>query len=103
MIRATLAETFDAAAKNFDDVVERLFPGGHGALRRVNVARRPRAVLGGEEDEPSGDASFGQRAAGQPGPESSVDPSADPAEDCDLSDLEAAGVEIEVTPAGKTT
>jgi chromosome segregation protein len=103
MIRESFDETFDAAAKNFEDVIERLFPGGRGALRRVNVARRPRAVLGGEEDEPSADPAFGHRPAGQPNGEPSVGPSAALAAHGDCSDLESYGVEIEVTPAGKTT
>ena len=49
-IRESFEETFEAAARNFEDVVQRLFPGGSGRLRRVS-APRPRPVLGGDEQE----------------------------------------------------
>jgi chromosome segregation protein len=98
MIRESFDETFDAAAKNFEDVIERLFPGGRGALRRVDVARRPRPVLGGEEDEPAGEAGFGQRPAGE-----AEEPSVSDEEKPVPADHDTPGIEIEVTPAGKTT
>jgi chromosome segregation protein len=100
LIRDSFAETFEAAAKNFEDVIERLFPGGRGALRRVSAQRGPRPVLG---DEPVADdgseTSFGQRAAGEEEPEQPEDAAAGLPPDAENS----FGVEIEVTPAGKTT
>jgi len=75
-IRETFEETFAAAAKNFEEVVGHLFPGGRGALRLVAEDLGPRPVLGGER------------------------PEEDDAEDDDAPEL---GVEIEITPAGKAT
>ncbi len=47
-IREAFEETFAAAAKNFEDVVEHLFPGGRGRLRLVHAEAGPRPVVGGE-------------------------------------------------------
>jgi chromosome segregation protein len=92
-IRESFEETFEAAARNFEDVVQQLFPGGHGKLRLVQP-QRPRPVLGGiveEEAQPVGEEGAAAEAP-------------------DEADLESAegrdqtpGIEIEVTPAGKTT
>jgi len=71
--------------------VQRLFPGGSGRLRRVSV-QRPRAVLGGQDEEPE-----------SPNPLQADDPSADLVEEDEAPEVETPGVEIEVTPAGKTT
>ena len=76
-IREAFEATFTAAASNFEEVVEHLFPGGRGRLRMVREDAGPRPVLGGGEE-----------------PAAEVDD--DGAED----DL---GVEIEITPAGKST
>jgi chromosome segregation protein len=74
-IREAFEQTFEAAAKNFEDVVQHLFPGGRGALRLVHEEMGPRPVVGGEQPEP-----------------------------VDGEDEEPeAGVEIEVTPPGKST
>ena len=77
-IRASFEQTFEAAARNFEDVVEHLFPGGRGRLRLVQTEQGPRPVVGGEAAEPDADA---ESEADQP----------------------EAGVEIEVTPPGKST
>jgi chromosome segregation protein len=98
LIRESFSETFEAAAKNFEDVIERLFPGGRGILRRVSASRRPQPVLGGEEEGPAGEAGFGQRPAGEPG-----EAPAEPEENAGTPDHDTPGIEIEVTPAGKTT
>jgi chromosome segregation protein len=82
-IRESFEETFDAAARNFEEVVQHLFPGGRGALRLVHPEAGPRPVVGGEEP-PEGDA------AGDPEPE-------------EEQEQPEAGVEIEVTPPGKST
>jgi chromosome segregation protein len=80
-IREAFEQTFEAAAKNFEDVVQHLFPGGRGALRLVQEEMGPRAVVGGEA-LPDGQAP-------EPADEDEVEPE--------------AGVEIEVTPPGKST
>ena len=106
-IRESFEETFEAARRNFEDVIGRLFPGGSGRLRRVS-APRPQPVLGGaEEPAEAGEPTFGtgpateqdsdERQDGRPEP----DPSAGlPA---DGWSFETPGIEIDVTPAGKTT
>jgi chromosome segregation ATPase len=83
-IERAFEETFDATAKNFEEMVEHLFPGGRGRLRRVSLqpvreAERP----AGEQEVPSED----------------VEPEAEDEEE----PREELGVEIEVTPAGKST
>jgi chromosome segregation protein len=79
-IRESFEQTFDAAARNFEDVVQHLFPGGRGSLRLVQ-SEGPRAVIGGEQPE-------GEEA--------------EPEEEAD-DGVPEAGVEVEVTPAGKST
>jgi chromosome segregation protein len=86
-IRATFEETFNAAAKNFEELAEQLFPGGRGRLRLVREDAGPRPVLGGESVDADLDA-----APDDP------DVAAD-AEEREEDDL--LGVEIEITPAGK--
>jgi chromosome segregation protein len=80
-IREAFEQTFEAAAKNFEDVVQHLFPGGRGQLRLVQEEMGPRPVVGGEP-LPDGEA---------PEPEGDDD------------EQPEAGVEIEVTPPGKST
>jgi chromosome segregation protein len=75
-IREAFEETFAAAARNFEDVVEHLFPGGRGRLRLVRADQIPRPVIGGGETE-------------APEPPDEQEPE--------------TGVEIEVTPPGKST
>ena len=82
-IERAFEQTFEATAKNFEEMVEHLFPGGRGALRRVSLhpVRDPEAEAGeasGEEGDEEGD---------EEGEE----------------EREELGVEIEVTPAGKST
>jgi chromosome segregation protein len=78
-IRESFEETFDAAAQNFEDVIQHLFPGGRGRLRLVHAEQSPRPVIAGEE------------APGAPDT------------DVDEDEQPEAGVEIEVTPPGKAT
>ncbi len=80
-IREAFEQTFEAAAKNFEDVVQHLFPGGRGQLRLVQEEMGPRPVVGGE---PLADGEA-------PEPEGDED------------EQPEAGVEIEVTPPGKST
>ena len=81
-IREAFEQTFEAAAKNFEDVVQHLFPGGRGQLRLVQEEMGPRPVVGGEA-LPDGEA-----------PEPS---------EHEEDEQPEAGVEIEVTPPGKST
>jgi len=94
-IRESFDETFAAAARNFEEVVAHLFPGGRGRLRLVHPEQGPRPVLGGEaaDGEQSGAEGDGDAAAADDTPEESA---ARPA-------ASEPGVEIEVTPAGKST
>jgi chromosome segregation protein len=89
-IKQAFEETFEAAAKNFEEVVEQLFPGGRGRLRLVREDAGPRPVLGGAEAETP------------EGAEVAADEAAE-AEEERLDENEALGVEIELTPAGKAT
>ena len=81
-IAAAFEETFEATARGFEEMVAELFPGGKGRLRRVDVGPRPFAGPGA-----------GGRRGGSP---------ADPDEEI-LPPDDDGGVEIEVTPAGKST
>jgi chromosome segregation protein len=89
-IRESFEQMFEAAARNFEHVSARLFPGGHGRLRLVREQEGPARVLGGAsveadaKDEPD-DADDAEAAAA--------------ARDEPEEDL--LGVEIEITPAGK--
>jgi len=80
-IERAFEQTFEATAKNFEEMVEHLFPGGRGRLRRVSL----RPVRDAEEE--------GTEAA------------AEALEDDEEAEeqREELGVEIEVTPAGKST
>ncbi len=93
-IHDAFEETFTAAARNFEDVVGQLFPGGRGRLRLVQDEVGPRSVLGGQ---PAEDAERADRSA--------EDGDADAADTADREDEgapeEQLGVEIEITPAGK--
>jgi chromosome segregation ATPase len=83
-IERAFEETFEATAANFEEMVEHLFPGGRGRLRRVNL----RAV---RDDE---------RAAAEG--EDGEAPEPDPDEE-EREERDEFGVEIEVNPAGKST
>jgi chromosome segregation protein len=83
-IREAFEETFEAAAKNFEEVAEQLFPGGRGRLRLVREDSGPRPVLGGAE-APDPPQDFEEPGEEDEGPEDKL------------------GVEIEITPAGKST
>ena len=83
-IEAAFEETFEAAQRNFEELVEHLFPGGRGRLRLVSE-RGPKPVLGGQA--PAEEA---------PAEEAPDDEGSD-------EEFSGQGVEIEVTPAGKAT
>ena len=81
-IERAFEETFDATATNFEEMVEHLFPGGRGRLRRVSL--RP------------------VREAERPAGEQEVPAEAEPEPEDEDEEREELGVEIEVTPAGKS-
>ncbi|MHB1468092.1 MAG: hypothetical protein ACYCX7_02920, partial [Solirubrobacteraceae bacterium] len=95
-IKETFEQTFAAAAKNFEELVGEVFPGGEGRLRLVADESGPKRTLGGETssqaDVDGGEAAMAQDAEGASDGE---------LEDGGEADLE--GVEIEITPAGKST
>jgi chromosome segregation protein len=87
--------TFQAAATNFEELAARLFPGGSGRLRLVRERDAPARVLGG-----------GREGGAEPGCDSARDDE-DGEGAADQLDRTAAaeedlGVEIEITPAGKS-
>ncbi len=84
-IREVFEQTFDAAARNFEELSEQLFPGGRGRLRLLTGGDRPARVLGGDE---SAGRAAGLRAGG-PGEGAGRE-----------TDDEELGVEIEIVPAG---
>ena len=95
-IQETFQETFTAAARNFEELVGDVFPGGSGRLRLVADEQAPRPVLGGQ---PLPDGAV----AGEPdgAAEAAAEAEAEAEEHEQGEDL--LGVEIEITPAGKST
>jgi chromosome segregation protein len=89
-IAESFEQTFEAAAANFEALVGDVFPGGRGRLRLVREEHGPRPVLGGEAPEEGAAA------------EESAEREADAEEAAGQGPNEQLGVEIEVTPAGKT-
>ena len=93
-IHETFEETFQAAARNFEELAQHLFPGGRGRLRLVR--------------EDSGITGFagGPAAGAEAG---AVDPDAAAEAEAEAGggggepkEEELLGVEIEITPAGKS-
>jgi chromosome segregation protein len=90
-IRESFEEMFEAAARNFEQVAARLFPGGRGRLRLVREHEGPARVLGGASvGEPSGDDEPDESEGAGTARAASEEPEED-----------LLGVEIEITPAGK--
>ncbi len=85
LIDKRFEETFALTAKSFEDVVSSLFPGGSGRIRLVEQ-ERPRTVIGGAQEE---------AATGEQSEDQETEAESEGAE----RDL---GVEVEVTPAGKS-
>jgi chromosome segregation protein len=89
-IHETFEETFEAAARNFEELAGQLFPGGRGRLRLV---REEQGITG---------------FAGAPAaaPEGAGESTADEAAEAELAagdeQEDLLGVEIEITPAGKS-
>ncbi len=92
-IAETFDETFKAAARNFEELVGDVFPGGSGRLRLVEEDQAQRPVIGGQAlpaDDGGGDDAIEAAAEAESQAE-------DPAEE------RLPGVEIEITPAGKSS
>ncbi|HWD10629.1 MAG TPA: hypothetical protein VG366_02215, partial [Solirubrobacteraceae bacterium] len=93
-IEETFEQTFQAAARNFEELVGDVFPGGSGCLRLVSEENAQRAVLGGQPLPASGDGEASEAAA---------EAEADSEAELRAGEEELPGVEIEITPAGKST
>ncbi|HEY4810826.1 MAG TPA: AAA family ATPase [Solirubrobacteraceae bacterium] len=94
-IEETFAETFAAAARNFEELVGDVFPGGSGRLRLVADEQAPRPVLGGQ---PLPD--------GEGVDTDAIEAAAEAESEAELrgpEEQQLPGVEIEITPAGKST
>src|SRR5439155_9484677 len=92
--------TFAAAAENFSELVDEVFPGGSGKLRLVSEERAPRPVLGGQP------LSASTRNGGEEDGEAQAEADAEHEAEVELArreQEELLGVEIELTPAGKST
>ncbi len=89
-ISESFTATFEAAARNFEELIEDVFPGGSGRLRLVRDESSPRAVLGGQHAGAGGEEGAEREAQAEV-----ADGEGDEAD-------RALGVEIEVTPAGKS-
>jgi chromosome segregation protein len=98
-IRTTFTETFEAAAKNFEELSQTLFPGGGGRLTLVREDNAPRPVLGGQSADESGDGASEVEA--EAAAEAAADAEAEAAEG-GIDPDDDLGVEIEITPAGKS-
>jgi chromosome segregation protein len=98
-IQETFEETFAAAARNFEELAGDVFPGGSGRLRLIRDEQAPRAVLGGQP-LPAAGADGGD---GHDGGEEVAEAAAEAeAEREELAEDDLLGVEIEITPAGKS-
>jgi chromosome segregation ATPase len=98
-IRTEFEQTFEATTRNFEELVEHLFPGGRGMLRLVETPK-PRRVLGGVQV--AANPAEPDAGASEEGDQSFESERAE-AEDSAGMDDDVQGVEIEVTPAGKAT
>jgi chromosome segregation protein len=104
-IAETFEQTFAAAARNFEELVGDVFPGGSGRLRLVRDEHTPRAVLGGQSPAASAAADEDSSASAHAG-EAAADAEAEREQERARGEGEqedALGVEIEITPAGKST
>jgi chromosome segregation protein len=108
-IQETFEETFQAAARNFEELVGDVFPGGSGRLRLVSEEQPARGVLGGQSPaDANGKAAnvqpLGAAAAGeQPSAEAAEEAAEAEAEAEERQEEDLLGVEIEITPAGKSS
>jgi chromosome segregation ATPase len=102
-ISAAFEQTFEATQRNFEELVEHLFPGGRGRLRIVDDSRAPKPVLGGAESGNAGPAADPDVPGREAEETSGTDSEEMSGDDSDSDEFSSQGVEIEVTPAGKAT
>ncbi|MHB8234561.1 MAG: chromosome segregation SMC family protein [Solirubrobacteraceae bacterium] len=108
-IQETFQETFEAAARNFEELAGDVFPGGSGRLRLVSEEQPARAVLGGQplkRGSTSRTGVLGESAGGaarEPDPDAVEAAAEHEAELAERTEEDLLGVEIEITPAGKST
>jgi chromosome segregation ATPase len=100
-ISAAFEETFAAARRNFEELIEHMFPGGRGRLRMVEP-QRPSRVLGGETTEEEAAEARADGPVADPEAAAEAEDAAEVAAE-DPTAGDDRGVEIEVTPAGKAT
>ncbi|MCW3019218.1 MAG: family ATPase, partial [Solirubrobacterales bacterium] len=93
-IEETFEQTFAAAARNFEELVGDVFPGGSGRLRLVREEQGPRPVLGGQP-LPAGEGADADAVEAAAEAESEAEHGGE--------EEQLPGVEIEITPAGKST
>ncbi len=93
-IEETFEQTFAAAARNFEELVGDVFPGGSGRLRLVREDHGPRPVLGGQP-LPDGEGVDADTIEAVAEAESEAERGGE--------EEQLPGVEIEITPAGKST
>ena len=108
-IQETFEETFQAAARNFEELVGDVFPGGSGRLRLVSEEQPARAVLGGQSTADANGKAANVQPLGAAAAASEEQPSEEAAEEAAEAEAEERheedllGVEIEITPAGKSS
>jgi chromosome segregation protein len=107
-IQETFEETFEAAARNFEELVGDVFPGGSGRLRLVAEEAPPRPVLGGQSlaaGAKPGETQLvgGASADGDSDAAAEAEAEAEQQLEEDSSEIGQLGVEIEITPAGKSS
>lgn len=100
-IEETFEQTFAAAARNFEELVGDVFPGGSGRLRLVAADGK------GQDGEGEGAREAERSAETGEGPEVAAEAAADAEAGAEAEDEESGaedllGVEIEITPAGKS-
>ena len=98
-IQETFNATFEAAARNFEELVGDVFPGGSGCLRLVSEEQASRPVLGGQRADAEDAADGAREDAGDGAAEAAADLESEIGADGE----QMPGVEIEITPAGKAT
>jgi chromosome segregation protein len=110
-IQETFEQTFTAAARNFEELVGDVFPGGSGRLRLVSEEQPTRGVLGGQSTGQSNGKATSVQPLGAAAAAHADQASEQAAEEAAEAEAEREeqheedllGVEIEITPAGKSS
>jgi len=101
-IRETFEQTFATAARNFEELAADLFPGGSGRLRLVREDPPPQS--GSRDQADAGDVAAEGASEAQHDSEDAAEAEADGDErEREGEEESQLGVEIELTPAGKST